>query len=92
MPEPKYTKGRLRSVDYKIESDGSGLEIAATDNAPTVEEDHANAARLVDCWNACEGIEDPTAMRAEFDRLSRKRRADNWGPDPDSAASDGFEW
>ena len=29
----------------------------------------ANAERLVACWNACEGIEDPMELRAQRDEL-----------------------
>lgn len=38
--------------------------IAATDYLGESERDAANAARIVQCVNACEGIEDPAALIA----------------------------
>ena len=64
-----HTKGRLRAdrlVIYAIQSGNLVAEYVPENR----DEWEANAARLVACWNACEGMADPEAevgrMRAQM--------------------------
>lgn len=61
---PAHTPGKLRLDDYAREailSVEEGRPVASTCYGPGPV-GRANAARVVACWNACEGIADPDAF------------------------------
>ena len=53
------------------ESVHSGGVVGCSEWLWLTEED---AERLVNCWNACEGIENPSVMRKEYDQLVKRRQ------------------
>jgi hypothetical protein len=73
----KHTQARLRlssSNDTQINTDqgGESLGIAQTQSSigevgrgmfPAPKEAEANAKRLIECWNGCHGIANPSALR-----------------------------
>ena len=66
-----YTKGKLEATD--LDSREPNLWIGGTVIAvcePIIRREEAdNAERLRDCWNACDGIENPTELRQQRDDL-----------------------
>lgn len=76
----KHTPGPLRLIES---SDYYGLQTSDEDvlirlrpmNLPH-DEAEANAARLVACWNAMDGIEDPVAARVVLDEPQTQHARD----------------
>ena len=67
----EHAVGKLTAVCQSIFK-GSGPQTALVADCGAglgtlISEDTANADRLVACWNDCEGIEDPAALRAQRD-------------------------
>lgn len=70
----KHTSGRLiasnSGIWEKEPGDGPNINLLASTllGSRDDETNHANAKRLVDCWNACEGI-NPEAVPALLEAL-----------------------
>lgn len=71
----QHTPGKLRIDEYGgiVTPDGEKLELTGVSmpcgHVPKDAECHANARRLVACWNACEGIETDELEKIRLDDL-----------------------
>lgn len=52
---------------YSVMSGDMVLTVCKRYDRP--KQNRANAYRIVECWNACDGIEDPTQLRKQRDDL-----------------------
>jgi len=67
----EHTQGKLICRGYSIYTADWKTPVADTClTASLPENDHANARRLVACWNACEGIADPETVVPRLFRLN----------------------
>ena len=78
MSAAKHTPGRLgRNIPpvtrYPILYAGRNSHVCRVVTGGGIPDDEAeaNADRLVACWNACEGFDDPAAVREAIDLLER---------------------
>lgn len=72
----KHTPGRLEANDKRSKGGGGfslfagGQYIGFVSDSDAITDWEANARRLVACWNACEGIEDPENVIPQLRRAN----------------------
>lgn len=78
IPGPWYANDR-DVAESKCSGTGNRV-IASCGMSTNPEIDRANAARIAKCVNACEGIENPAAMREIYEELKKVSPQDgiNW--------------
>jgi hypothetical protein len=72
----QHTPGRLEANDKRSKGGGGfslfegGQYIGFVSDSDAITDWEANARRLVACWNACEGIEDPENVIPQLRRAN----------------------
>lgn len=77
MTQVAHTPGKVRYVPWHVEEGAPAIR-TADDWLLCATSSDADAERIADCWNACEGIPDPSVVGEAIEALRLIRSILHW--------------